>query len=66
VADAALVLDHSPTDLFQEPACSFCGASVIRCHVLVANDTKTAFICEICAPIVVAQQRDILKMTEVG
>ncbi|GLR61161.1 ClpX C4-type zinc finger protein [Rhizobium indigoferae] len=58
MAEIALTIDASPTDVFPEPACSFCGASAGNCRVLIANRLRTAFVCEICAPIVAAQARD--------
>jgi len=60
MTEFAVMLDLSPTEVFTEPSCSFCGTPAGRCRVLVANDLKTAFVCEVCAPIVAAQVRDTL------
>ncbi len=50
----------SPTDLHAgEPRCSFCDLPAHLCRVLLHNETKTAFICDHCAPSAAAQCRDI-------
>lgn len=60
MTEFALVIDASPTDVFVEPACSFCGVPAGKCRVLVANDLKTSFVCDGCAPIIAAQVRDVI------
>jgi hypothetical protein len=54
----------SPTDIFQQPACSFCGTPARNCRVLLHNETFTAFICESCAPTAAAMARDALARQE--
>jgi len=60
MAEPAVTIGASPTDIFPEPACSFCGTPAGNCRVLIANRLRTAFVCEICAPIVAAQVRDTI------
>ncbi|UDF29317.1 UNVERIFIED_ORG: hypothetical protein LHK14_17660 [Roseateles sp. XES5] len=56
----------SPTDVFPEITCSFCGLSAKECRVLLRSETSIAFICDACAPAAAAQIRDILKRRESG
>ncbi|EJB02942.1 ClpX C4-type zinc finger protein [Rhizobium leguminosarum bv. trifolii WSM597] len=64
MAEFASSIDASPTDVFQDPACSFCGTSAGKCRVLIANSLRTAFVCEICAPIIASQVRDTIAQQD--
>ncbi|MCV9960793.1 hypothetical protein OIU34_02675 [Pararhizobium sp. BT-229] len=56
----SVIAPASPTDLqAAEPVCSFCDLPPRYCAVLLYNATKTAFICDHCAPSAAAQCRDI-------
>ena len=54
----------SPTDIVPEPFCSFCGTPRKACRVLISSEINRAFVCELCAPTIAAQARDILRKQE--
>ena len=55
---------HSPTDLHQTEACSFCGTPAGKCRVLLHNETRDAFICDVCAPVAARQSGAVMARQE--
>ena len=45
---AAPFAPPSPTELHTPAACHWCGVSARHCRALVANQLRTAFICDAC------------------